>query len=330
MSDYPDQWSIRIGAAQEALKRSRYAFLAATIVSGAFVIATYNEAFSWDRQMMKALESDWASTKPPKTGENKPQCDSIGKLSSIPKYDQDHLVWEKREVGDALCNIQKLRTEEIYKRWQKDVVASNSLLGIALNGDDTFLLGGFIIPALLMWSFYAMRRENHIIADLISDAVALKDNMKNRQELLESVFHGVTSYTVFITLSDESVARRSCVDSIHKPKPASDFARDTGKLSLAVAKLSLRAIGFLPVIALMFSVIAHVYTLFDPVFGRICGLNLLECLTPREIVWVLVGSFFSLIGIVVAGTICIQLGNFQEATRDSLRELNRIRTGKTD
>jgi hypothetical protein len=216
MSSFPDQWSIRIGAAQDALKRSRYAFLAATVISGAFGIAAYNEAFSWDRQMYKAIEEQAFNPNEIVTPTNKNplklklKCQDGKRVQESPKEEEwdaaSEEAWKAaspatRLAADQLCSIKKMRVEEVYKRWQNNISIASSLLGISLSADDTYLLGGLIISGLLMWSFYTARRENHLITELIYDVLHIHESAEKKNLLIDAVFHGISSYTVFINAS---------------------------------------------------------------------------------------------------------------------------------
>ncbi len=140
MAEEQSLWRIRLEAARDALIRSRYSFLAVTIVAMAFLIAQFNQSLSWERY-----------------------------ISSDPEV--------KKEF---------LRNHTIY----------NSLIGISIDVNDAPVLGALSLFILTMWFFYSMRRENHLIAGLVSDAVA-----ENDEDIMRYVYHGISSFLVFITIT---------------------------------------------------------------------------------------------------------------------------------
>jgi hypothetical protein len=55
-----DPWSLRIAGARDAQTRTRWAFLASTVISVALIIAIFNFEFSWLRNF--ALKKEFPST----------------------------------------------------------------------------------------------------------------------------------------------------------------------------------------------------------------------------------------------------------------------------
>lgn len=291
MSGSLDPWEIRIKAAQESLQRSRYAFLAATVISIAFAILCYNETLSWDRMYLN---------------DNTTQvCDEIEKAIS-----------KKGDQSDA---------DAFMKSWLENMVMSNSLLGIRIASSDVYLLGGPVIIVLLVLSFYAVRRENHLIADLVVD-VFNADDPPNSTLLKESVFRGVASYTVFITLTDEHRARLVVKNTGEEEKNTKYKYDLLGPPKIdKLVKLGLEGVSYSPFLALCWSFVLQWMTLMAPSPAR-CGQReqiLLLTLGESQQEWVFYSTPIMVICIISSLILCSQLHKFQSTTKDNLNLLQK-------
>jgi hypothetical protein len=115
------------------------------------------------------------------------------------------LSWLRNITGPDPSGItavqQELRTET-RKAWVNSERVKISLLGVNIAESDLSLIGSISLYVLTMWFFYCMRRENHLIANLLVDA-----DQKNDKEIGLAVFHGIASYTVFTTIGGDEPIR---------------------------------------------------------------------------------------------------------------------------
>jgi len=122
---------IRLEAAKEALKRSRFAFFASTVVSLAIIITVYNATFSYYR--MFPIKGQW---------------EEESKLSPEARVTQQ---------------MQKTLMDE----WVRSTTITISLLGIRIGVSDLAALGTLGLLIISIWFFPTVRRENRVIGSLL-------------------------------------------------------------------------------------------------------------------------------------------------------------------
>jgi hypothetical protein len=98
--------------------------------------------------------------------------------------------------------IQQEMHKDLRKSWIENSRLRIALLGIDIAGTDATLLGSVSLYIISLWFFYSMRRENHLIANLLIDADRSTD-----QEIKLAVYHGIASYTVFTTIGGDEPIR---------------------------------------------------------------------------------------------------------------------------
>jgi hypothetical protein len=152
-------WKLRVAASRDAQKRTRGVFLVATVVSISLLIGLYNSYFSWYIHIVDKIKS---STTAPTTQES----------------------WIEQELVNGFVAANRITI---------------SLMGVNIGMSDAAVLGSASLCIITVWWFYAARRENHLIAELLTDAT--------RAQTLEEkvyVYHGITSYTVFNTITNSN------------------------------------------------------------------------------------------------------------------------------
>jgi hypothetical protein len=231
-----DQWSIRIEAGQAAQTRSRFAFLASTVISVALIIAIFNFEFSWLRNLA-------VSDQPTSTEET----------------------------------VQEELRKDARKGWVDSGRVKISLLGVDLAESDASILGSFGLYVLTLWFFYCMRRENHLIANLLIDA-----DEKNDREINLAVYHGIASYTVFTTIGGDDPIR-----TIRPPPPREEALARIHPINVALALL------FLPPFTILFTIATDVMSLFRASPFRISTVPdpLWKLLSPPEWTEVAISRF---------------------------------------
>jgi hypothetical protein len=181
---------LRIEAAQEAQRRSRIAFSAATIVSLAMIIAGWNAYFSWNRDIA------FAYAQLPPTGEGR--VDKTG--------------FRIEQTGAHVLQ------REVISEWVKSRMVTVGLLGIRVGIDDAPQLGALALLVINIWFFYTVRGENYTIGYL------LRDTVNESPETRWMVFHGIISYSVFTLINNSDKP----VDRLKGPRPLGhrvEFAR---------------------------------------------------------------------------------------------------------
>jgi hypothetical protein len=125
-----DEWPIRIAAARDAQRRSRYAFVVATIVAVAIFIAEFNSTWSWYSQ--------------------------FSSQNTFPKAP----AMETRQEAQ----------KQLVQQWIKSSRMTVSLLGVDFGMSDAPVLGSVSLSVISLWFFFCIRRENHLIASVLRDA----------------------------------------------------------------------------------------------------------------------------------------------------------------
>jgi len=141
-------WSTRLACAHDTQSRTRLAFIAITIISIAIIVAEFNSYFSWYVQFLTG-------------GSNFPlpitDCDTHQNIDgcTFPQH-----------INNAAAEAQKALIDE----WIKSNRVTVSLLGVNFGMSDAAILGSISLFILSLWFFACIRRENHLIADLLIDA----------------------------------------------------------------------------------------------------------------------------------------------------------------
>jgi hypothetical protein len=192
-----DIWNVRLTAARDAQNRSRYAFVAATIVAVAIGVAEFNSTLSWYSQFA--------------TQDNFP-------------------TQETRKEAE----------KTVVQEWIKSNRMTVSLLGVNFGMSDAPVLGSLSLSIMSLWFFVCIRRENHLIGRL------LQDGQKNATETeKQTVFHGITGYLVFTTMSDDD-------------DPISSLDQTPRQSKRFFLRPSIMALIYLPVLTIAFIVVTDV------------------------------------------------------------------------
>ena len=94
------------------------------------------------------------------------------------------------------------------------------LLGVSIAGSELPILGPAAILVICLWFYFCLRRENHLIGDLLTDAHANKS--ADAQTIRAFVFQGIVLNSVFITMTQDDGVRHSLKDK-HESSFGSKF-----------------------------------------------------------------------------------------------------------
>lgn len=232
-----------------------------------------------------------------------------GIWNSLPWGHYAHVqrYWQEGYALDtATADLQK----ELLKTWVNSLFLNFPVLGVRFSIYDAWIIGSFALIVLAAWEFFALRRENDLIARLLQDA------SQQNQSTKCFVYHGILGTQLFATISDSSEPIRS----IHSPGCTSNG-------SLSIARWVPRFIMNLPATTIACILISDIVTLLYPAPFRRSHRALWEAMAPIELFFTLVEE----IGVLFLGLIMTYLiwraSRFQEGTIGLLREARKENWG---
>lgn len=143
--------------------------------------------------------------------------------------------------------MKSARTPESIKKILPDLVfrdlstVSIPLLGSKISASDLAPVGSVAMALLVVWFWYALRRENHVIRAVHRDANAAWNS--DLSDLARYLYHGVAHYFVFTTITDNNV-------------PVGDKRSVT-------ASPSVRFLFFMPAWIPVFLIVVDLFSLFS-------------------------------------------------------------------
>lgn len=192
--------------------------------------------------------------------------------------------------------------KELVREWVDSHVISISLLGIRIGVSDLAFVGSIALFIVVAWFFYAARKENHLIG------VLLRDTQKGNADLRRLVYHGVSAYLVFVTITRDD-------------RPISSLAPDSVQKPIFFLRPTMKLLFFLPALLTLFLVLMDFLTVWClPAAFRYPHSPLRGQLTHSE--WL---QFWFMDGIAVAMFLLTYVlskrtSEFGDATRNLLRE----------
>lgn len=171
-------YDMLIGNAKEASQRARWIFTVAIVISLVQLGAAYNFGYSETRDYVEDLV--FRQGLPATKQALPPQAPALSASAAA-----------ERGVGQAA--LKELRTAMV-KSWVDEQTFHIGLLGIRMHAADAGLVGSFAFIAVSVWLFYAVRRENVVIANTID--IAGEEPPRTRAY----VFHALVSSQMFATL----------------------------------------------------------------------------------------------------------------------------------
>jgi hypothetical protein len=189
---------LKLDAVRDALKASRRAFTACTIISLAVVVAVWNAYLSWDRHF--AISEYWSDTTSMSAGEVR--------------------------LGDP--QITQEAQKSAISAWVDSTIISVPVLGIRVAVSDLALLGSFGILIVSLWFYFTVRASNHSIGYLLRESVS--ESLETRKMILD----GIAAHMVFnmISRTDYPIAALAVPTSIPKTGSSLEYSRWTVKFLL--------------------------------------------------------------------------------------------------
>jgi hypothetical protein len=200
--------------------------------------------------------------------------------------------------------VQEEVREGLRKAWLEGGRLNISLLGIQIAGYDATILGSLSLYILTLWFYYCIRRENHLIANLLIDA-----KQKDDQDTSLAVYHGIASYTVFTTIGGDAP-----IKAIDPPPPR---ANSVAKIRPVNALLM-----FLPAITVAFMIVTDIWTLAHASPARDSSdilWNLLSTGEKEQAAGIESCAIFLLLFITAA---CFAILQFEKSTESVLRQFH--------
>lgn len=162
---------LRLEAARAAQQRSRFAFLATTLISVTLLLAAWNAYFSF----YYAAAVEFAHP-------------NGGAVAAAPGATSGSAK-EAIELQGRLRQV-------VFDEWARSRLVSIPPLGVKVGIDDGPLLGGIALAIALVWFNMSIRSESQVISTLLRDAQLEADQKRER------VFHGISDFSVFTVLRE--------------------------------------------------------------------------------------------------------------------------------
>lgn len=191
----------RLDSVEQAVKRSRSAFLLCILVPGAMLLCLWNTYASWDRDF--AFLTDTRYLPPlfdkPLSDKDRKQVDpeQVGgiikkmfeeKKKATPKTTFLFSEDGKSETPEGIIkaawdNYTNMLPPSIQddqmRSWIETQVVAVNLLGIKISVSDFAIVGSLALLLCNFYSLLSLRRENHEIGYLFQDLYAPRTNMEN-------------------------------------------------------------------------------------------------------------------------------------------------------
>jgi len=132
--------------------------------------------------------------------------------------------------------------KELLREWVESRDISISLLGIHLGVSDLAFVGSLGLFVVSAWFFYSTRKENHLIG------VLLRDTQQEEPDLRRFVYHGVSSYMVFVTMTRYDT-------------PITSLARTEKESTLVFLRPAIRILHYLPAFVIYFLIVMDCVTI---------------------------------------------------------------------
>lgn len=214
--------------------------------------------------------------------------------------------------------IERVLQERLLQSWVESTYLSVPILGIRISVSDASVVGSTAMIILAVWFYYAIRRENHVIGDILADSGPLDNDM------FELAFSGVWATQVFATVTkrDEKIRTMEQARGALSPTDA------TPTWFVRLFRAAMKSIFFLPVFAVASVLVADVASIFlirapfrvghTPIGWENIGIT----------GWSMLGLCFVL-GLVIL-LVLKEAWGFQQATIELLRDAERsIREQRT-
>jgi hypothetical protein len=201
--------------------------------------------------------------------------------------------------------MQSELTKEVVDEWIRSQRISISTLGVNVAASDVSIFGSSALFVLSIWYFFCIRRENHLIGNLLIDAKKSNDTATSL-----SVFHGISSYTVFTTIGEDD----DPIDSLQRQPPV--------RRRIIYLRWSFIWLVWLPALTIAFMLATDITSLILPSAVRDSQQSLWDVLSHRERVQAISYDVFDLLFSGLVANLCMNVVRCERATKDILRQFN--------
>lgn len=196
---------------------------------------------------------------------------------------------------------------DLLRGWVESQVINTPLLGIRIGVSDFAFLGSIALFVVAAWFFYATRKENHLIGVLLRDTHSMPADFRRL------VYHGVSGYMVFRTMTlDDS--------------PITNLAGESQqKKAIFFVRPAIKVLFYLPPLAIALLVCMDFLTvLWWPAAFRL-GHGPLRGILPGA-VWLQFGimEVTACVFVVLTCVLSRRTAQFDEATRNLLIEYGNL------
>jgi hypothetical protein len=211
-------YDMLIESAKEASQRARWIFTAASIVALIQLVSVFNLVLGGGRGYTEAVVYGAIVLPSPSA--------SAG------------LSPRERSQAEALADLR----QGMIRNWAEAQKVKISPLGMEFDAGDAGIIGGVAFVVVLLWLFFAMRRENHIIGKML--LIAAEEPQPQRAH----VFFALNSSQVFATLSEN--------DGPFTPAGPQEETR------APLVRAALAGLTFLPAFAMLSAILADVSSVY--------------------------------------------------------------------
>ncbi|WP_143177897.1 hypothetical protein [Cystobacter ferrugineus] len=274
----------RLDGVQQAASRARGVFLAVTVIASTTIASSFSMYFSWLRNLIKVVPGGILTKENLANG-------SLAVESTFKRVLEESLV--RGWVDSAFVTVPGLGAK------------------FAIVDAAVWATGGLLISAL--WLFFCLRRENHLIGYVLTDAYDLKDKIPGIYPL---VVHSVRASQVFATGSarNKSFSSMNDVKAVKEKPQQGDSVLEAIPRGVMVFLMGLPALGCFCVLFCDFLSVFYVPALFrgssDPIgWENVKG-------SPQF--WLMIG--FNVLMLLSCFLLGVLAGRYQLATRKLVSE----------
>lgn len=338
---------LRLSGVADAASRARWTLAAITVVCAIQLILVWNYNLSWMRAFSDAQKAG--------AGPASLLCVLEPAAIATPGAAGDPSAGRVPVPAQAVTacvpalpggnRIERMLSERLLMQWVDSLSFEFPIIGAQGSTSDLGVIGGIVLLILVTWKLFALRRENHLIHDLLIET----DRKLTRCRTY--VFFGLVNQQLFATVGtdeprddldraeDEDLSERAIVKIRRERKDMREFLRkpwlkrlqlrlkrdvprmenQTGRarLRFALPRSIVNCIFMLPILTLLIVLVADLLSLLHPSAFRNNEVALIFLLDPWEYVPRLIAS---LVLLILVRRVTYRAYDYQEATARILQD----------
>lgn len=240
---------------------------------------------------------------------------TIAALSILITLWNAYVSWDRRFAFQPLPNSPATRALVLrtLEQWADSQVITVPSLGIHIGVSDLAILGTVALLVCSIWLFFCMRRHNHGSGRLLLETQ--NDAQIERRRL---IYHGLTSYLVFTTISDDHSAINSLAQ---QPSLGTARSAKVNPISSKLLRWSTVILFMLPAIAssaiVCFDVLSC-YVLYGPFVAG--NESVIHDVGSHYLIQFVVEDSIGLFLSLFTWHLCVKSLQYEDATACVLRE----------